>query len=502
MDLATVALRFEDVRWNKTRDAFIVSCPNHSAVNAIFTTEGMKCGAGCALTALDIQFAVGSASEPVVAPAKATSNSHVVPQVSLHEWRGRIAQYLNDVIGIDPELQKPMLDPSWAINELVQGALMLVSKGSHPELEPPGALQPAEMERELGLAAEAALEVWKEQQSTPVENLTDEIWEGRLVADAANQLYLQRVPIIDRLCYSESTSLLVGPKHGGKTTNVRTVALSVARGEPIWDRVTTKGHVIYAASADEVASTRMQLLQMGWNDDDPLLLVHESPQANPKPGTMLDAIAKKALECRTVLIILDMLFDFAPIRDEMSYAGTRLAIQAVQHLADITKAHVMATHHSPKYMLDTATAATAALGSQGIAARFSPIILARKWADELFSIESTMTRDPRGAEIPQSVIEIDERGWSVTRGLFKEGMKWKMYAKRIREHMEAGEPGTNYTVGRLAQELDIDRARVQNTLYNLFKEGQIDRIKVGRNFKYFCATVDNSAPEQFDRNGE
>jgi len=349
-----------------------------------------------------------------------------------------------------------------------------------------------------GLASEAyngvsldALIGEAERQLKPV--LTGDAAPGEViisenydVAVEANAEYLQRRPIIDRLGYTQSIALAVGGKHHGKTTNVRTVALSVMKGLPVWGRETEQGHVIYVASDDEIASTRMELLRMGWNGrTDPLTLVHIKPGMAAEPERVLEAVAKLANRTKSVLIILDMLFDFARIRDEMSYAQTREAIGKVQTLAQVSGTFVLATHHSPKYMPDAMTAATAALGSQGIAARFSPIILTRKWADGLYTVESTMTRDPRGLALPPTVITINENGWAETSEPFKSWMKWRVYAPRVLALFEGLEPGMTRTVQGVATELDIPRPEAQNTLYRLFLEGELKREWRKRSLHYW-----------------
>jgi hypothetical protein len=231
----------------------------------------------------------------------------------------------------------------------------------------------------------------------PFEGPSSIICENYETAVAANAEYLKRPEIVERLLYTRAISLDVGGKHHGKTSNVRTFAMSIMRGLPIYGRRTNQGHVIYAASDDEIATTRMELLRMGWNaKTDPLSLVHINPSDVAKPEKVLEDIANLALRNKSVFIVLDMLFDFAGIKDEMSYAGTTAAVAKIQTLSDWTSAHVKATHHSPKYVGDAATVATSALGSQGIVARFSPITLTRKWAEGLYTVESTKTRDPRG----------------------------------------------------------------------------------------------------------
>jgi hypothetical protein len=302
--------------------------------------------------------------------------------------------------------------------------------------------------------------------------------------------------VIERLGYSQSIALLIGGKHHGKTTNQRTLALSVCRGLSIWERKTTPGPVLYVASDDELASTRNELLKMGWCKSDPLMLAHVNPDSDAKIEQVLEDIAESATKLRSTLIILDMLFDFTTIKDELSYAGTREAIGHIQKLADWTKALVVGSHHTPKYLSDFHSAANAALGSQGISARFSPIILTRKWSENLYSVESTTTRDPRGEALKPMKLAVDEKGWVRTAGEFKEWMKWEVYADRVMAIFEGGEQSEGYSVRQIAGELGIDRARAQITLYQLTLSGELIREKNKRSYKYFLAKTDMFARKE------
>jgi hypothetical protein len=248
----------------------------------------------------------------------------------------------------------------------------------------------------------------------------------------------------------------------------------------------------------------MELLRMGWNErQDSLLLVSANPESREpaEPRRVLEQIAVLALKHNTSLIVLDMLFDFTGFQDELSYAQTRNATRPVQQLADLTKAHVYSTHHAPKYLTDLATAGTAALGSQGIAARFSPILLSRHWGADLYTVESTMTRDPRGLAIPQTCVALDERGWLKEVGEFKNWMKWKLYAPRVKGLFESAEPGTEYGAATVARDLEIDRAQAQNTLYQLVRAGELQRVKSGRSYRYFLPRSDLPSDGLFDSGG-
>lgn len=287
--------------------------------------------------------------------------------------------------------------------------------------------------------------------------------ESAEAAIISNAVYLSRPAIVANLYYTHHISLGVGGKHEGKTTLVRTEALSIALGMAIYGRAVTQSPVVYAASDDEYPSTRMQLLRMGWNPGVPLTLVRIAPGSQGNADAVLEDIARLALRQRAYFVFLDMLFDFAGIVDELKYAHTREATSKIQQLADAIDGHVKATHHSPKWMPDAATAAKAALGSQGLVARFSPVLLSKQWAADLYTVESTMTRDPRGKAVPPSLVTLNEMGWAVAAEEFKSWMKWKVYAGRIKELFEA-EPNRGRTAFSVVEALGIPRPEAQNAL--------------------------------------
>lgn len=410
-------------------------------------------------------------------------------------WKRRLSSFALTLLRADPEYDKPHLTFETVRDTLV-GDLKLATErladggNRFAEYAPPATLNQSELAEDLELVALAGWEAFRPGESDQANDLSI-VAEDFEAAVEANRIYLQRPEIASKWLYGESISLIVGPKHGGKTTCARTLALSVAAGTDFFGRQTKQGHVIYAASEDEVASTRMELLRMGWVGDTALTLVRLGEQSNDNLK-VLEAIRRKCLEKQSILVVLDMLFDFTKVTDELSYAGTREATKWVMWLAKETGAHIVATHHSPKHLPDAATAAVAALGSQGLAARFSPITLVRNWGEGLYTIESTKPRDPRGDELAVQVVNRDERGWAMSGGPFKQWMKWKLYAPRILDLMEGGEPGREWSVDAIAKQFEIDRTSAQNSLYNLWKDGKIERQKKGKGYRYWL----NADPRQ------
>lgn len=360
-----------------------------------------------------------------------------------------------------------------------------------------------------GVASESLLGEWErrlkmlDRSSVPARSVL--VIENSDEAAVSNAEYLSRPAIVGQLYYSQAISIGVGGKHEGKTTTTRTEALSVAAGLEVYGRPTLQTPVIYAASSDEYATTRMALLEMGWERHRlPLRLIRIKSEDNPNPEAVLAQLAREAQKEGSRFVILDMLFDFIPVADELKYAHTRQAVGLIQTLADVIKGHVKATHHSPKWMPDAASAAKAVLGSQGVAARFSPVLLSRRWTDDLFTIESTMTRDPRGVPIKPSVIVRGENGWCQVTEVFKDWMKWRMFRDRIIGLFE-GQPGTQKSVWQIAEALEISRPVVQNAVFQMSlnqedgSPGVLTRVRGngrGGAFKYRLTNDQGPAEEQ------
>jgi len=401
-------------------------------------------------------------------------------QEDLLRWKAQILPVAQTLLERDLGLRK--LEGEALFKGLVEGLLPLPTQLRGYE---PPALLPAHLIRgELEEIARHLVPITQPQERRNGHLIT----EDDKTALVINEEYLARPAVIDRLGYAQAIMLMIGGKHHGKTTNIRTMALSISRGLPIWGRATTPGHVIYVASDDEVASTRNELLKMGWTKErDSLTLVHIDPESDAEPEQVLEDIANLAEHERPILIILDMLFDFVPIRDELSYAGTRAAIGMVQRLADRTKALVVGSHHTPKYLTDAHDATNAALGSQGISARFSPIVFTRKWAPTLYSVESTTTRDPRGEQLKSQRIARNDNGWIEVVEDFKEWMKWEIYAARVLDLFEANK---GYTAFEVSQRLNLDNSRANLTLKQLVKEEKLIREKQGRRYVYYLKATD------------
>jgi hypothetical protein len=302
---------------------------------------------------------------------------------------------------------------------------------------------------------------------------------------------------VDKLLYRRAASMIVGGKHHGKSTLTRWLATCVYQGWDFIGRSVRQGPVFYIASEDEEMAARSELIRLGWKEgNDQLLFLPASKIGDDRAG-FLDWVITESQRVKPALIIIDMLFDFLNIKDEMSYAETRRAVGTIQRVASAGDTHVCGTHHSPKHSMSD-DAAIAALGSQGLAAKVSPIVLVRKFGPGVHSISSTSVRDPRGEAILNSRLIRNEDGSMELGGAFKTYMLAEVYQPRVQEMLEA-EPGAEMTVGDVVEGLTIPYEVARACLSSMFKIGMITRTGLGRKgkpFRYAIPMTEISSPNK------
>jgi len=354
-----------------------------------------------------------------------------------------------------------------------------------------------------GIAADSLLGEWQRRISVIDRGFmapAEIPWEELGQATVANEAYLDRQPVIDKLCYSSAVSMITGGKHSGKSTLARWMAICIDKGFPFLGREVLRGPVFYIASEDEEMAARSELIRLGWAPGDGLRFFGKS-QIRSDDFDFLGMLTKDITRHKAVLVIVDMLFDFVRVDDEMSYAGTRRAVGQIQDVASATGAHICVLHHAPKNA-NIGDATVAALGSQGLAARVSPIILVRRFGPGVHSISSTSVRDPRGEALKESRLVREPDGSIQLGGAFQNYMLAEVYAERVYELL-AAEPGSEMTAGDIAENLDLSYQVAKSCAWFLFKNNRIGRTgegKKGRPFRYYVPLTDISQATENSEN--
>ena len=310
-------------------------------------------------------------------------------------------------------------------------------------------------------------------------------FEDYEAAAVANEEYLRRTPVIDKLCYSSAVSMITGGKHAGKSTLARWMAICVSKGYDFLKRTVQQGPVLYIASDDETMAARQELIRLGWTRGDNLRFLSASSVKIEDERAFLVRLTSEITRMHAVLVIVDMLFDFIPVQDEMSYAGTREAVGLMQAVATGSGSHIVAIHHAPKNA-NIGDAAVAALGSQGLAARVSPIILVRRFGLGVHSISSTSVRDPRGEPLLESKLIRNEDGSVELGGGWKNYMLAEVYVGRVKEMLDE-DPGAELTAPEISEALTISYEVARSCLATMYRNGLIVRTgsgKKGKPYRY------------------
>lgn len=448
-----------------------------------------------------------SLAPPALSPPETSPELTGPKPLSFGSWQLEVGIAIRLLLGAIPEKMREAIATGpveKSIDQLSTQILIAISNHSGQVGRVPEELSQTDVEEEVRRLAEHAVTRFREAYlpttveepglptvgELPVETFDEAV--------AANERYLERKPVIEGLCYSAAASMITGGKHSGKSTLARWQAICVAKGIEFLGRQVQQGPVIYLASEDEEMVARSELMRLGWTKDDPLYFVGKSQIPDDlDEEAVLQLLAGLIHKRGAVLCIVDMLFDFIPVRDELGYAETRKAVGMIQDVASRTSTHLTVLHHAPKHMPLSADAAVAALGSQGLAARVSPMILTGRHGPGVHSIVSTSVRDPRGKPIKHTRLLLLDDGSMAMGGGFKAYMLAEVYSERVMELIE-GELGQEFTVADVMERVGIDYEPARATLKLLHEAGRIVRAGQGKKrspFRYYVPLTEISAAE-------
>lgn len=151
--------------------------------------------------------------------------------------------------------------------------------------------------------------------------------------------------IVNGLLPAGGTSLLSSKPRVGKSTFVRSMMLSVARGEPFLGRETSPVRVAYLSLEDIDPMVKDDFLKMGARPDDPIY-IHTG---DLDPFTAADEVAEFIGDVKPGLVVVDTLGKFLPIIDFNDYGKVNILMARVTSiLRQFPETHLMFIHHSKK----------------------------------------------------------------------------------------------------------------------------------------------------------
>lgn len=150
--------------------------------------------------------------------------------------------------------------------------------------------------------------------------------------------------LVDGLFTSGGISLIVGKPKSGKSTIIRQLAKSVARGERFLERDVKQGSVLYLALEEQEEMLNEQFKKLGVTDADPIL-IHVGGVFGPNA---LEELTEYAMERRPSLLVIDTLSLFANFKNINDYSEVNDVLAKYRKLARESGAHVAFIHHQNK----------------------------------------------------------------------------------------------------------------------------------------------------------
>lgn len=190
--------------------------------------------------------------------------------------------------------------------------------------------------------------------------------------------------VVDSLLSKGGISLLAGPPKAGKSTIVRQLALTVARGGEFLNRKCKQGSVLYLALEEQLGLLKEQYSRLGLRPDDQIF-IHIGPVGGLDKNAQL---RQHLIEMRPALLIVDTMVKFLGIEDLNNYQEVYKKLEEFSNIARETSTHIMFIHHTNK---SERSGPESIMGSVGIHGSVDNAIIFSK-----FGQNRTITTSQRG----------------------------------------------------------------------------------------------------------
>lgn len=285
--------------------------------------------------------------------------------------------------------------------------------------------------------------------------------------------------LVEGMLPAAGTSVVVAKPKVGKTTAVRQLAVSVARGRPFLGRETTAGPVIYLALEEKRAEVREHFRAMGALCED--IYIHCG--ISPKNGV---AKLRRLVErIRPALVIVDPLFLMARVDDANNYAKVSAALEPLMAIARETGAHILAVHHMGK---GERSGGDSILGSTAILGTVDTAVLMRRGD----SYRTIRTVQRYGADLEETVLDFDAETRTVSLGESKEQVDERGLADEMLEVLQGRD--VPLTEEKVLAEAEGKTGAKRTALRQLVKAGKVERLGEGKRGSPFLYLINSRFP--------
>lgn len=266
--------------------------------------------------------------------------------------------------------------------------------------------------------------------------------------------------IVDNLLPSGGTSIVVAKPKVGKTTLLRQMSLSIARGRLFLDRQTSQGPVIYFSVEEKLNEIRSHFKAMGADGSEPIYIF-----ADRAPRDTIEQLAPIIKEIKPALLILDTLFKIIRVKDTNDYAAVSNALEPIQEIARNTGTHIMGVHHAGKGERE---GADGILGSTAIFGAFDTAIILGRSGNRR-TIKSIQRY---GSDLETSALLYDK----VTRSSMLGPEDWKVKADERADDVLAfiRKAGRAATTAEIKEATGMDKDVLARTLRSMVSSGKIN----------------------------
>ena len=231
---------------------------------------------------------------------------------------------------------------------------------------------------------------------------------------------------VDNLLLSGGLSLLCGKPKVGKSTLVRQLAISVARGNQFLGRETKQGNVVLFCLEDHLWMLQKAMISAGVSRNDPIFF-----HCGPKPKNSIRALEQILTNYQPTLVVIDTLFRFISCHDTNDYTSVLDSLTPLSELVRRHSTHILLIHHAGK--AERLDSLDSVLGSVGIHGSMDTTLLLRR-SSAVRVIES---QQRYGKALETSILNFEEETGRTFLGPTQSSQELAIKAKAISQFLKS-----------------------------------------------------------------